>query len=186
MSTDIFQGELVRLVAVDVKTMADAFSRWSRDSAYWRLLDSGPTRPFSVKTSTERLEKELGEDPPDLHMFMIKTLQDEHIIGEISLDGVQWQHGECFIGVGIGNREDWGQGYGTDAMRIILRYAFEELNLERVSLNVFSYNQRAIRVYEKLGFKHEGVLRESLHRDHQYSDMIYLGILRSEWLQVCH
>ena len=68
-------------------------------------------------------------------------------------------------------------------MRVILRYAFEELNLYRVSLNVFGYNPRAIHTYEKIGFQHEGFQREVLDRDGQRWDLIYMGILRAEWLE---
>ena len=66
-------------------------------------------------------------------------------------------------------------------MRIILRYAFDELNLKRVTLNVFDYNPRAIRSYEKAGFKLEGRQREALHKDGQRYDILYMGILRDEW-----
>jgi RimJ/RimL family protein N-acetyltransferase len=97
------------------------------------------------------------------------------------LDGVLWTHGESFVGIGLGEREHWGKGYGTDAMRVILKYAFSELNLYRVSLNVFDYNPRAKRSYEKVGFKEEGRCREFLLRDGKRYDLIFMGILRSEW-----
>ena len=153
-----------------------------RDSEYMRLLDSGAARPFSVKNTKELLEKDLEKDSPDLYMFLIKTLQDERLIGTIALDGVQDHHGDAFVSIGIGERQYWNQGYGTDAMRVILNYAFNELSLDRVSLNVFAYNSRAIRAYEKAGFKHEGCQREVLHRDGRRWDILYMGILRSEWV----
>ena len=86
-------------------------------------------------------------------MFAIRRLADQQLIGEIDLDGVLWTHGECFVGIGLGDREFWGKGYGTDAMRVILKYAFFELNLNRVSLTVFEYNPRARRSYEKEDLK---------------------------------
>jgi RimJ/RimL family protein N-acetyltransferase len=85
------------------------------------------------------------------------------------------------VGIGIGEREYWGKGYGKDAMRIMLRYAFMELNLHRVSLNVYEYNPRAIRSYEKAGFTVEGRQRQALNRDGRRWDMIYMGSLREEW-----
>ena len=85
--------------------------------------------------------------------FAIRTLDDDRIIGEIGLDGIRWTHGDCFVGIGLGEREFWGKGYGTDAMKIILRYAFTELNLRRVTLDVFEYNPRGVRSYEKVGFR---------------------------------
>jgi RimJ/RimL family protein N-acetyltransferase len=180
--SDIFRGELVRLAAVDPESLAEAFSRWSRDSEYLRLLDSSAARPFSAKENKEWLEKQLENDPHDLYMFVIKTLRDDRLIGEVSLDGVAWHHGDAFVGISIGERESWNKGYGTDAMRVILRYAFHELNLHRVTLNVFAYNHRAIRSYEKVGFQFEGRQREALHRDGRRWDILYMGILRSEWI----
>ncbi len=85
------------------------------------------------------------------------------------------------MGIGIGEREYWGNGYGTDAMRAILHFAFTELNLYRVSLNVFEYNPRAIRSYEKAGFVAEGRQRQVLNRDGRRWDVIYMGILHEEW-----
>jgi len=147
-----------------------------------RLLGSDVVRPISVKGEKGWLEKEHEDDPADLFMFMIRTLRDDRLIGEIALDGVQWHHGDTFVGISIGEREYWDKGYGTDAIQVILRYAFEELNLHRVSLNVFTYNQRAIRSYEKAGFQFEGRQRERLNRDGERWDMVYMGILRTEWL----
>lgn len=87
------------------------------------------------------------------------------------------------MGIGIGEREYWSKGYGTDAMNVILRFAFDELNLYRISLNVFEYNQRAIRSYEKVGFVVEGREREFLRRAGRRWDMIFMGLLREEWAQ---
>ena len=119
----------------------------------------------------------------DQFEFSIRTLQDDLLIGDVGLDGVLWNHGDAFVGIGIGDREYWGKGYGTDAMRLILRYAFCELNLQRVSLNVFEYNPRAIRSYEKLGFIHEGrVARCAQARWTAGTTWYIMGILRDEWL----
>jgi RimJ/RimL family protein N-acetyltransferase len=94
---------------------------------------------------------------------------------------VQWTHGDTFVGIGIGEPDYRGKGYGTDAMRVILRFAFMELNLHRVSLDVFEYNPRAIRSYEKAGFVIEGRKRRVVNRDGRRWDDIYMGILREEW-----
>ena len=182
ISTDLFQGELVKLVAEDVPKMAEAFYRWGRDTEYLRLLEMEPCIPRSIKTIQAWLEKELRKDPPSFYLFMIRTLQDDRLIGDIDLGGVDWVNGDAFVGIGLGEREYWGNGYGTDAMRVVLRYAFTELNLHRVSLDVFEYNPRACRSYEKAGFTLEGRAREYLHREGRRWDLIFMGILREEWL----
>jgi RimJ/RimL family protein N-acetyltransferase len=180
MTNDLLQGELVRLVSLDPAKMAEYFSKWSRDSEYLRLLDAGTAVTFSVKSVKEWLEKELLQENPG-HWFMIQSLEDERLIGEVGLDGIRWSQGESFVGIGLGDRDSWGKGYGTDAMRTILRYAFRELNLRRISLDVFEYNPRAIRSYEKAGFVYEGRIRQELQRDGRRWDVIYMGILREEW-----
>jgi len=182
MKNDLLTGALVRLAAFDPQTMAEALSRWGRDSEYWRLLASDPARLHSTKATREWLEKELDKEPPLFYMFSIRTLDDDRLVGEIGLDGVEWSHGESFVGISLGERQDWGKGYGTDAMRVILRYAFTELNLARVSLDVFEYNPRAIRSYVKTGFKVEGRARQFLNRDGRRWDLIFMGILQDEWL----
>ena len=88
------------------------------------------------------------------------------------------------MGIGLGEREYWGKGYGTDAMKIILRYAFTELNLRRVTLDVFEYNQRGVRSYEKAGFVVEGRERGLILREGRRWDVIYMGILREDWIKL--
>lgn len=179
---DLLQGKFVRLTAEDPKTAAEAFARWGRDSEYSRLLDSSVSAPVSVKKITEWMEKDLEKSSPTEYYFMIRRLEDDLLVGLIGLDGNIIPHGEAFVGIGIGERELWSKGYGSDAMRVILRYGFSELNLRRVSLDVFEYNPRAIRSYEKVGFVHEGRVRGYLHRSGQRWDLIFMGILREEWL----
>lgn len=182
-ANDIFRGKLVRLTAEDPKIMAQHYSRWSVDTKFLRLMDSDPARPYSIKALQEWLEKELEKDQPDEVYFMIRSLKDDRLLGDVGLDGIQWNHGDTFMGIGLDNRDDWGKGYGSDALQLILNYAFNELNLFRVSLNVFEYNPRAIHVYEKVGFVHEGRLRRCLNRDGRRWDMLYMGITRHEWAE---
>ena len=182
MNVPLFQGELVHLIAPEPQLAAGMHSMWMRDSELVRLLDTSPARLLSVDKNKEWFEKILVEEKKDDELFLlIQTLEDDRTIGLIGLDGIRWTHGDAWIGIGLGEREYWGKGYGTDAMRILLRYAFEELNLHRLSLGVFEYNPRAIRSYEKVGFIVEGSARQFLNRDGQRYDMIFMGILREEW-----
>jgi RimJ/RimL family protein N-acetyltransferase len=177
----LFQGELIRLAAPNPETDAEAMARWMHDSEYARLLDTAPARMRSAKYLKAEIEKSWEKETPEEFFFLIRALADDHLIGLIELDGIRWTHGDCWVGIGLGEREYWGKGYGTDAMRVILRYAFDELNLHRVSLSVFGYNTRAIRSYEKAGFVIEGCARQFLQRDGRRWDIIFMGILREEW-----
>lgn len=177
MKTAAFQGKLVRLTAYDPEKDAQIFQRWNQDSEYQQLLDSGPARLLSDKQIKELIEKHYDEQ----YSFTIRTLEDDRIIGEVGLAGINWVSGDSWVGIGIGERDCWGKGCGTEAMRLLLQFAFAHLNLKRVSLTVFEYNTRAIRSYEKAGFREEGRLRQWMQRAGERYDLIYMGILREEW-----
>lgn len=177
MNAQPFTGKLVRLATIDLEKDIERWARWNRDSEYQQLLDWGPSKLYTPKEMREWVEKESGS----MFNFFIHTLEDDEVIGFLDLGGMDWTSGNCWLGVGIGERAYWGKGYGTDAINVLLRFAFEELNLKRVSLNVFEYNERAIRSYEKIGFQHEGRQRKLLNRFDQRWDMVFMGILRGEW-----
>ncbi len=181
---DLLTGELVRLSAVDHEELGRAYSNWNRDAELKRLLDYEAARLHSAKASTGFFEKMIKEDSPTHHYFAIRALADNRLLGDINLDVINWGSRDAFVGLGLGNRKDWGRGYGTDAMKIALRFAFTEINLRRVTLTVFEYNPRAIRSYEKTGFQHEGRLCGALLRDGKRWDILYMGMLRETWMEV--
>jgi RimJ/RimL family protein N-acetyltransferase len=173
----MFEGKLVRLEAMDPQRDAKQFSEWAMDSEYARLLDSDPAMLWSAKANTAWIEKYL----PEMHGFSIFTVEENKLVGMISLDGIDWCSGNAWVGIGLGPRENWSKGYGTEAMRLLVRYGFCELNLHRISLTVFEYNPRGIRSYEKAGFRIEGREREFLRRGGKRWDLLYMGLLRSDW-----
>jgi RimJ/RimL family protein N-acetyltransferase len=179
MAEDLYTGTLVRLKVLNPATASEAIARWELDSEYHRLDDSDPAFPPSAKRVREKAET--AEPPGDSFTFAIHTLADDRLIGIIGVEVTRWVNGDAYAGIGIGERDVWGKGNGTDAMRVMLRYTFRELNLHRVSLTVFEYNPRAIRSYEKAGFVVEGRLRGWLNREGRRWDMIHMGILREEW-----
>jgi RimJ/RimL family protein N-acetyltransferase len=180
---DIFTGNLVRLSAYDPEELSKALSRWYRNSEFSRLLNSSLMPMPSPKSINSFIEKEVLEYSPASYFFSIRTLADDKLIGDLALDVVDWSGRDAFVGLGIGETEYWGKGYGTDVMNVLLRFAFMEINLRRVTLTVFEYNPRAIRSYEKAGFRHEGRERKVLNRDGQRFDIVFMGILREEWME---
>ena len=102
-------------------------------------------------------------------------------IGSCGFQRIDWRNrsGEC--GIAIGDKSQWGKGYGSDAIRTLANFGFGELNLHRIMLRVYEDNARAIRAYEKAGFKTEGRLRESNFHAGRYRDTLIMAILRSEW-----
>ena len=117
----------------------------------------------------------------DAFLFAIRLLDDDDLIGYIELDGIMWTHQMGGVSITTGDPKNWGKGYGYEAMQVVLQFAFDELNLHRVQLTVFTYNARAIALYEKLCFQREGVYREHIYCDGKRHDMYLHGLLAEEW-----
>ncbi len=176
--TPLLRGHFVRLTALrlaDIPTMA----AWDQDSQLLRLYDARPARPRSEAELTEWVNDR--RDDPNNVIFGIRRIDEETLLGTVELDGILWSHGVCGLGIAIGERANWGQGYGPEAAQLSLAFAFHELNLYRVTATVFAYNQRSISFVERLGFRREGAFREFIHRDGQRYDMLLYGLLRPEW-----
>jgi RimJ/RimL family protein N-acetyltransferase len=180
LNNNLLSGKLVRLAAIDPETASPLWTKWRGNSEYTRLADLDPATVNSLKSTRAWMEKHM--DDWLANEFEIRALAGDQPIGSIGLGGEMKFHGDAFVGIGIGDPEFWGKGYGTEAMQLMLCYAFMELNLHRVSLDVFDYNPRALHSYEKAGFKLEGRKRGMLLREGQRWDLIYMGILREEWL----
>ena len=120
---------------------------------------------------------------PERYPFSIRTLTDDKLIGFVGL-GLNLIHSEAWVGIGIGEREYWGKGYGIEALKLVVQYAFMELGLQRVSLGLHEYNARALKSYEKAGFRLEGQTRQDVLREGRRNDTFWMGILRDEWLQM--
>lgn len=176
--TNLLRGEKVYLDAW-TKDDVPTVTRWYANTEFSRLLDTSPARARTQKYPEEWMDE--ADKSDRMYSFAIRTCADDKLIGLVELEGIIWQHGSGWIGIGIGEPEYWGGGYGREAMELLLRFAFWEINLHRVQLSVFAYNVRAIALYEKLGFVREGVQREFVHRDGERHDMILYGLLRREW-----
>lgn len=113
--------------------------------------------------------------------YLIIEKESEKPIGITSLIHIDYKNrnAECIID--IGDKASWGKGYGTEAMKRLLAYGFLEMNLHRIYLRVFSFNNRAIQLYKKLGFQQEGISRESLFRHGHWHDIIHMGLLQEEY-----
>jgi RimJ/RimL family protein N-acetyltransferase len=179
MDNALFTGVLVRLTAEQPETDSKILAEWSRDTEYQRLLEVHPVRPHTAAFFKKRFE---SAQTPTFFAFAMRRRTDDALLGTIMLMHVNYTHGDGMVGIGIGKREEWGKGYGSDAMNVILRFAFQELNLHRVSLLTLGSNTRAIRSYEKCGFVHEGRMRGAEHRGGARDDVIVMGIVRDEWL----
>lgn len=179
----LLQGEKIRLCAIDIEKDAPLFFRWRSDSEYWNLLTSAIAFPVNLGEIKRELQK--WETDEKVYSFGIHTLDDDRLIGLIELE-VDCLHRDAWVGIGIGEADYRGKGLGTDAMLEILRFGFLELDLFRISLNTFEFNSPAIRSYEKIGFLEEGRMKDCLNWNGQRWDIVYMGLLRSEWERQYH
>jgi RimJ/RimL family protein N-acetyltransferase len=178
ITSNLLRGEKVRLTAV-TSTDLSAISRWWADPDFLRLYNTAPAIPLNEDQLSRRFD--LSQTSPNVFLFGVRPLDGDELVGLLEFDGVDWSNQTTFVSIGIGEPQHRGQGYGRDAMAAGLRFAFHELNLYRVCLTVFSYNEPAIALYEGLGFVREGVYREHIERDGRRYDMVLYGLLRSEW-----
>ncbi len=177
-SDDLFRGKLLRLAAARDEDGA-VMAGWSEDAGYVRALDTDYARPRPERDfSPESYSQAAG---PNSIEFRLRTLDDGRLIGFVALHTIEWNNRAALLAIGIGDADYRGKGYGRDALRLILRYAFDELNLERIGLDVIANNAGAIRAYERAGFRHEGAMRRAVLRDGQAYDRLIMGILREEW-----
>ncbi|TDL35361.1 N-acetyltransferase [Jeotgalibacillus sp. S-D1] len=155
----------------------EKIEKWYLHESLVRRLDA---MPYDFRTP-EELKKWWREKDGRSHRFGIRLKQSDELIGFVELDGILWNHRNAWVSIAIGESVEWGKGYGKEAMECCIRYAFLELNLHRLQLTVFSYNESAMRLYAALGFTKEGVHREFIERNGKKHDMILYGLLRSEW-----
>ena len=152
---------------------------WMTDGATTDLLGDRFTRPQTWE-QTEAYLRGLVEGTAGGVHFAIAEPEKLRYLGEISLTGIDATARKALLTVVL-KPECQGKGHGTEAVRLILRYAFDYLNLERVALSVQADNLRAIRAYEKAGFVREGLLRREVYRAGKYVDVLAMGILREEF-----
>jgi RimJ/RimL family protein N-acetyltransferase len=117
----------------------------------------------------------------DMVIFGIRLIENDLLIGTCQLHSIHPIHRTAELQIRIGTVKEQGKGYGTKAVRLLLDFAFKDLNLRRVFLHVFSSNTRAISAYENAGFKREGLLRQDAFIDNGYVDVVVMGILREEY-----
>jgi RimJ/RimL family protein N-acetyltransferase len=168
-------GDKVYLRPLD-RGDAPAFVTWLNDPELSRFLLA--RLPMTLRAEEEFIDS-LGKG--ERITLGIALRDGDRLIGGAGLHDLDERCRRATFGILIGPPEERGKGYGTEVTRLMVGYAFETLNLNRVTLQVYEYNPRGMRTYEKVGFRREGVLRQDTYRDGRYWDTIVMGILREEW-----
>lgn len=183
IQTQLFEAQDVRFAPIDYETHPEVESKWTHDAEFMRLMELKPIRPLSpemVKKQYETIEKEMEEDK-NLYYFSIHTKADNQFIGKAIIEWIDWANGNGFLRLGIGSAAHRRKGYGSQALRMLLRFAFDELNLYRVTAVVPAYNEGAIKLFQKFGFMEEVRRRKAIHRDNEFWDLVAFGLLNAEW-----
>jgi RimJ/RimL family protein N-acetyltransferase len=171
----MIRGAKIALRALE-PTDAEHCHRWINDPEVTQTLGMG--YPLSLAQEQEWVTQK--RDPAKEVRLMIETL-DGTPIGSCGLSvGDAPSRAGC-LGISIGEKAYWSQGYGTDAMLTLCNFGFNQMGLHRIWLHVFPYNPRGIRCYEKCGFQHEGRLREAHFKHGQYQDVLVMGLLEGEF-----
>ena len=177
MRTCVYVSEKVKLVPFDQERESVFRETWENLKDEHQQLAIIPASQSATVMGSALSENQ----SQDGARFTMRTTSDDRVIGFIALDGLDWIARSGWVRIGIGDTAYRGKGYATEAMRLLLRYAFDGLNLNRVNLNVVSYTERAIRSYEQVGFRYEGTQREVICKEEQRWDSVDMGILRQDW-----
>jgi RimJ/RimL family protein N-acetyltransferase len=175
---ELLRGEFVYLDRMRRDDLPALTVMWS-DIEFVRHIMRRPAYGSTLEDTEEWYQETLKDD--ETPTFVIRTLDGDHLIGACGFKDLRWAARHTSFWIGIGDREMRGRGFGSDATLVLLKYAFMELNLNCVALEVMSYNERALATYRRVGFHHDGASRAYSYRDGDYYDMVMMSMLRSEW-----
>jgi len=176
----INEGDCVALGPI-VEEDLEKFWFWVNDKAVTQYLSDNLFFGVYTRNMEEKWLRRVMEGAKNTLTFAILVKPEYELIGVISLDKIDWASRNAELGVFIGNKELWGRGLGSEAIILLLDYAFNVLSLTKVYLRVFEYNRRAIKAYEKVGFKIAGRLRKHRFRGGKYWDVIIMEIFADEF-----
>jgi RimJ/RimL family protein N-acetyltransferase len=167
-------GKKCYLSPIDINDV-EKYTEWLNDPEVSKYFIS-----YSQMVSIEN-EKEILAKLCKGHNYGIIDIKTNELIGNCGFGSIDHIDQIAEIGLFIGNKTFWNKGYGTEALSLLIDYGFKALNLNNIMLRVFENNKGAIKCYEKIGFKHIGIRRESSQRDLQKQNMLYMDILRNDF-----
>jgi diamine N-acetyltransferase len=176
MKNAFLSGERVHLRPLD-RADAPVIVTWFNNPAVRRTLQM--YQPMTIEREHQFLERMQGSDR-DVVLGIVPA-GTERLIGVTGLHAIDIRHRHAGFGITVGEPGEWGKGYGTEATALMVGHAFETLNLHRVWLHVYAFNDRGRRAYERVGFQLEGTLREAYFGEGRYADVQVMGVLDHEW-----
>ena len=174
----MLHGEKVFLRAIEVADLS-LIHTWRNNPDILPYIYPGVPNPTSLE-NLKNWHEELQGDGRN-KILLICLQESGEPIGTVAIKDINFRSRKGDLTIIIGNKKNWGQGYGTEALILFLGYCFRVLNLRRVSLEVYEYNERALKTYEKIGFQKEGYVRRSVFKDGKYHGEYVLAIFKDDY-----
>lgn len=172
------KGDLIYLKKLDKEYLEQYWEGLGNCGVEAKVF-TGTQQVFNM-TDAERYIEDISSDRSRID-FLIFSKESDKIVGEVVINDIYRNNRSANLRIAVNKKEDFGKGYGTEAIVLALNYGFGMLNLHRIELDVFAFNQRAIQVYEKIGFVREGIRRDGWYFNNKYYDMITMSILEEEF-----
>ncbi len=182
--SQLYQGKHIRLGPINYEKDPAVESRWTHDVNYLHSLGLQIARPLSpaqVKKRYEALEEEIDKSK-NIFYFTIRSQDDDRLMGFARLCWIEWTNATGSIQIAIGKPDERAQAYASEALQLVLRFAFQELNLYRLSAFATEHDPAGIALLQKAGFIEEVRLRKAIQRNGQICDQLLMGLLRDEWI----
>jgi len=180
MNAPFLHGDLVSLRPLFHTDIGSTrYLSWLNDYEVTKYLGGVGVFPEN-DDSMERFFNDVVNSPDNVVMGIVDKSDDSHI-GNIKLGPISWLHRRAELSIMIGEKDRWGKGFGTEATRLMVQYGFNRLNLHKITLGLFKEQFAGAKVYEKIGFEQEGVIKESHFIDGKWNDRIIMGILQKRF-----
>lgn len=169
----MYYGEKVCLRAYREEDIPKATS-FVNDEELKKLLVTNIPFPMTLWEEEEWVKSQKSSQNGSYN-FAIEDIETKKYIGGCGIQEVNWLSRVATVGIMIGDKEYWGKGYGTDAMKVLMNFIFNNMNIRKIRLSTFSFNMRARKSYEKCGFEVEGILKDEIFKDGKYYDEIIMS-----------
>lgn len=171
-------GSRIYLREVRLTDVNESYYKWMNDPEVTQYLESR-FYPQSMESISEFVKNQTG-DQNNVFLAIILKEGDFHI-GNIKIGPINWIHRFAEVGILIGDKTSWGKGYGTEAIGLVVKYAFNILNLHKLTAGCYNSNQGSLKAFQKNGFEVEGVRKKHSFHNGEYIDAILLGLLNPNW-----
>lgn len=183
MDDPLFTAEDLCLGPIDHESDPSVEAAWSQDPLFLRAISldvARPRTPAQVREAYRELERQ-ADEKRDLFYFALRARDDDRLLGFARLDNLEWSHFSGRLTLGIGAAADRGRGLGTQALALVTRYAFDELNLQRLWGVLSAEYPAALRFFERAGWEVAARRRQAVHRDGRRWDLLHLALYNENW-----